>query len=199
MAHELEFEKLVAGEVALGGQGRGLVRDQGEGRQPGAEGLRALAGPVRPGGAVRAGRQRGGQPRPQRLGVHDHLLRPLPRRHRTPTTPTRSTTRAGAAWYLRQLLGAANLTGPPAFHLLTGNLSYQIEHHLFPDLPAHRLPGAGARGPRHLRALRAAVQLGQPRRSSSGRWCARSSASPCPGRTAPSRRSRPRTDPAARC
>ena len=43
------------------------------------------------------------------------------------------------AWYLRQLLGAANLTGSPAFHLLTGNLSYQIEHHLFPDLPAHRL------------------------------------------------------------
>ena len=24
------------------------------------------------------------------------------------------------------------------FHILAGNLSYQIEHHLFPDLPAHR-------------------------------------------------------------
>jgi fatty acid desaturase len=24
------------------------------------------------------------------------------------------------------------------FDVLTGNLSYQIEHHLFPDLPAHR-------------------------------------------------------------
>jgi fatty acid desaturase len=26
------------------------------------------------------------------------------------------------------------------FHVLTGNLSHQIEHHLFPDLPARRYP-----------------------------------------------------------
>ena len=41
-------------------------------------------------------------------------------------------------WYYRQLLGSANLTGGKLFHVLAGNLSYQIEHHLFPDLPAHR-------------------------------------------------------------
>ena len=41
-------------------------------------------------------------------------------------------------WYLRQLLGSANITGGPLFHILSGNLSHQIEHHLFPDLPAHR-------------------------------------------------------------
>jgi len=41
-------------------------------------------------------------------------------------------------WYLRQMLGSANLTGGPLFHLLSGNLSHQIEHHLFPDIPAHR-------------------------------------------------------------
>lgn len=41
-------------------------------------------------------------------------------------------------WYLRQILGSANLEGGPLFHVLTGNLSHQIEHHLFPDLPAHR-------------------------------------------------------------
>jgi linoleoyl-CoA desaturase len=41
-------------------------------------------------------------------------------------------------WYLRQMLGAANITGGPAFHLMTGNLSFQIEHHLFPDLPSNR-------------------------------------------------------------
>jgi fatty acid desaturase len=41
-------------------------------------------------------------------------------------------------WYLRQLLGSANLTGGKLFHILSGNLSHQIEHHLFPDLPAHR-------------------------------------------------------------
>jgi len=41
-------------------------------------------------------------------------------------------------WYYRQLLGSANLTGGELFHILAGNLSHQIEHHLFPDLPAHR-------------------------------------------------------------
>jgi NADPH-dependent stearoyl-CoA 9-desaturase len=41
-------------------------------------------------------------------------------------------------WYYRQLLGSANLSGGKLFHILSGNLSHQIEHHLFPDLPAHR-------------------------------------------------------------
>jgi NADPH-dependent stearoyl-CoA 9-desaturase len=41
-------------------------------------------------------------------------------------------------WYLRQLLGSANITGGDAMHLMTGNLSFQIEHHLFPDLPSNR-------------------------------------------------------------
>ncbi|BBU24989.1 fatty acid desaturase family protein [Mycobacterium xenopi] len=41
-------------------------------------------------------------------------------------------------WYLRQILGSANLTGGRLFHLLSGNLSHQIEHHLFPDMPARR-------------------------------------------------------------
>lgn len=41
-------------------------------------------------------------------------------------------------WYLRQLLGSANFEGGPLLHLFSGNLSHQIEHHLFPDLPAHR-------------------------------------------------------------
>jgi linoleoyl-CoA desaturase len=41
-------------------------------------------------------------------------------------------------WYLRQMLGAANISGGPLLHLMTGNLSFQIEHHLFPDLPSNR-------------------------------------------------------------
>jgi linoleoyl-CoA desaturase len=45
-------------------------------------------------------------------------------------------TRGG--WYLRQMLGSANLEGGRLFHILSGNLSHQIEHHLFPDIPAHR-------------------------------------------------------------
>ena len=43
-------------------------------------------------------------------------------------------------WYYRQLLGSANITGSKLFHIMTGNLSHQIEHHLFPDLPARRYP-----------------------------------------------------------
>ncbi|MGY1617267.1 fatty acid desaturase family protein [Geodermatophilus sp. SYSU D00691] len=41
-------------------------------------------------------------------------------------------------WYLRQMLGSANISGSKAMHLLTGNLSHQVEHHLFPDLPSNR-------------------------------------------------------------
>ena len=43
-------------------------------------------------------------------------------------------------WYYRQLLGSANITGSKLFHVMTGNLSHQIEHHLFPDIPARRYP-----------------------------------------------------------
>ena len=41
-------------------------------------------------------------------------------------------------WYLRQILGAANFKGGPLLHILSGNLGFQIEHHLFPDLPSNR-------------------------------------------------------------
>ena len=41
-------------------------------------------------------------------------------------------------WYVRQLLGSANIEGGQVFHVMSGNLSHQIEHHLFPDLPAWR-------------------------------------------------------------
>ncbi|MGA8790975.1 MAG: acyl-CoA desaturase [Paenarthrobacter sp.] len=41
-------------------------------------------------------------------------------------------------WYVRQMIGSANISGSPFMHLMTGNLSHQIEHHLFPDLPSNR-------------------------------------------------------------
>ncbi|MDF1605549.1 acyl-CoA desaturase [Nocardioides sp. YIM 152315] len=41
-------------------------------------------------------------------------------------------------WYLRQMLGSANISGSRLLHTLTGNLSHQIEHHIFPDLPSNR-------------------------------------------------------------
>ena len=41
-------------------------------------------------------------------------------------------------WYVRQMLGSANISGSKAMHIMSGNLSHQIEHHLFPDLPSNR-------------------------------------------------------------
>jgi fatty acid desaturase len=41
-------------------------------------------------------------------------------------------------WYVRQLLGAANIDGGPMFHVISGNLGYQVEHHLYPDMPSTR-------------------------------------------------------------
>ena len=43
-------------------------------------------------------------------------------------------------WYLRQILGSANIEGGRTFNILTGQLSHQIEHHLWPDMPSNRLP-----------------------------------------------------------
>ncbi|HEX5526722.1 MAG TPA: fatty acid desaturase [Solirubrobacterales bacterium] len=41
-------------------------------------------------------------------------------------------------WYIRQLSGSANIEGSPLFHVASGNLGYQVEHHLFPDMPSTR-------------------------------------------------------------
>jgi NADPH-dependent stearoyl-CoA 9-desaturase len=49
---------------------------------------------------------------------------------------TNDETRGG--WYVRQLTGAANIDGGPLFHVMSGNLGYQVEHHLYPDMPSTR-------------------------------------------------------------
>lgn len=41
-------------------------------------------------------------------------------------------------WYLRQLRGSSNLAGGKLLNVLSGNLSHQIEHHFYPDIPANR-------------------------------------------------------------
>ena len=43
-----------------------------------------------------------------------------------------------AEWYIRQIRGSSNFSGTQSLHILSGNLSHQIEHHLFPDMPANR-------------------------------------------------------------
>ncbi|MGH8881034.1 MAG: fatty acid desaturase family protein [Stackebrandtia sp.] len=42
-----------------------------------------------------------------------------------------------AEWYLRQMLGTANFDAGRLLGFLSGHLSHQIEHHLFPDLPSN--------------------------------------------------------------
>jgi NADPH-dependent stearoyl-CoA 9-desaturase len=43
-------------------------------------------------------------------------------------------------WYLRQMLGTGNFEAGRVLAFMSGHLCYQIEHHLFPDLPINRLP-----------------------------------------------------------
>jgi len=50
-------------------------------------------------------------------------------------------TRGG--YYLRQILGSSNIDAGPILGILTGHLSHQIEHHLFPEVPARRYPRMG--------------------------------------------------------
>ena len=50
-----------------------------------------------------------------------------------------------AHWYVRQLLGSCNIGGGKLFHIMSGNLSHQIEHHLFPDMPSNRYPEVAPR------------------------------------------------------
>ena len=60
-----------------------------------------------------------------------------------------------ARWYVRQLLGSCNIDGGRLFHVFSGNLSHQIEHHLFPDMPSNRYPEVAPR----VRALCARYEI----------------------------------------
>src|SRR4051794_26453799 len=53
-------------------------------------------------------------------------------------TPDETENESTGARYVRQLLGACNIEGGPMFHLASGNLGYQVEHHLYPDMPSTR-------------------------------------------------------------
>jgi fatty acid desaturase len=58
-------------------------------------------------------------------------------------------------WYLRQMLGTANFRAGTVMAFMSGNLCYQIEHHIFPDLPSNRYPEIAER----VRALCATYDL----------------------------------------
>lgn len=60
-------------------------------------------------------------------------------------TPEQVEGESRGQWYIRQLLGSANIEGGSLFHVMSGNLSHQIEHHLFPDLCSNRYPEVAPR------------------------------------------------------
>jgi fatty acid desaturase len=53
-------------------------------------------------------------------------------------SPQETEDESRGARYVRQLIGAANIEGSPLFHVISGNLGYQVEHHLYPDMPSTR-------------------------------------------------------------
>ncbi len=63
-------------------------------------------------------------------------------------------------WYLRQMLGTANFNASPLLAISGGHLCYQIEHHLFPDLPSNRLPQISVRVRELCEQVRPALQHG---------------------------------------
>ena len=60
-------------------------------------------------------------------------------------------------WYLRQMLGSANFEAGPVLRFMSGNLCYQIEHHLYPDLPSNRLHEISVRVRAGVRQVRLAL------------------------------------------
>jgi NADPH-dependent stearoyl-CoA 9-desaturase len=48
-------------------------------------------------------------------------------------------------WYARQVQGTSNFELSRLGHVMSGHLSFQIEHHLFPNMPAWRYPAMAPR------------------------------------------------------
>ena len=135
--HDLDLEAIRKGKKDPKEMKRQLRQIAQEGPQPGPQGLRDLPGPHREALEVDHQGQRDRELHAQHLGLPDHLLRPLPRRC-APLHRRGARGRDPPEWYLRQVLGTANFEGSQLLHVMTGNLGYQIEHHLFPDLPSNR-------------------------------------------------------------
>jgi fatty acid desaturase len=135
--HDLEVERIEAGEVSLGDKKDILQAIWEKGRRQVLKDYVAfplLAGPVAP--FVFTGNLTSNLVR----NVWSYMIifcGHFPEgTHEFSEEEVENETRGG--WYLRQMLGSANLTGSRLFHILSGNLSHQIEHHVFPDIPAHR-------------------------------------------------------------
>ena len=174
-----------------------LVGAEGGDAHDGAPGRTQRATRLRPApaavGAHRVGphhpdRQPRRQPGPQRVEPLGDHVRPLPRGRRDVRGGRARRERDRGRWYVRQMLGSADVSGPPLLHVLCGNLSHQIEHHLFPDLPSNRYREIA--GP--VRELFERTGWPTTPRRCGGR-------SPAPGRRSSGCRCRPGADPIPVC
>ena len=166
--------------AAAARQGQPLARGPRPGARGAGQGRRQLAqglpDPPRcwPGRATaHAGGERDGEPGPQPVEPLGDHVRALPRGGRDVRagrlwTPS---TRPAASGTCARCSAPPTSPAGPLLHLMTGNLSHQIEHHLFPDLPSNRYAEIAVEVRDALRALRAHLQR-------AARWSARS---PRPG------------------
>ena len=106
--------------------------------QPGDQGLRGAPAAVRTVVPADPGRQLHRQRGPQPLVALGDHVRPLPRGRRDLREDARSRARPAASGTCARCWARPTSPGSKAMHLMTGNLSHQVEHHLFPDLPSNR-------------------------------------------------------------
>ena len=109
-------------------------------RSLGTSVLRQLArAPLVPGAVPPHGDgRRRGQPRSATCGPTRSSSAATSRTRRTPSPRRRPRTRRVVAGTSASSRGAANIDGSPLFHVISGNLGYQVEHHLYPDMPSTR-------------------------------------------------------------
>ena len=121
--------------------------------------------------------------RAQLLGLLDHLLRPLPRPD-LHLQPGRSRGRDPRRLVRPPAARRRQHRGRPALPPASGNLSFQVEHHLFPDMPSSRYAEIA---PRVRRSAAATACRTTPARSasSSAPSTARSCAWPSRGQGRP--------------
>ncbi len=113
-----------------------------------------------------------------------------------------------AGWYARQVMGSGNFETGRLGHVLSGHLGFQIEHHLFPNIPAWRYPAmaprvreicerrglpyaTGSLASQFASAMRRLVRFAVPGRSATRSRAARARPGPVSSRSARERTSRP--------
>jgi fatty acid desaturase len=84
-------------------------------------------------------------------------------------TPQEAEAETRGQWYMRQILGSSNFEGGLLTHILSGHLSLQIEHHLFPDLPAWRYREIAPQSARDLPGVQYPLQNRQSDRPTENR------------------------------